>query len=44
MRKFLKNYEAGFDQRDWIVTRWAEKTTSFSSKAWKVSTIGRGRS
>ena len=25
MRKFLRNYEVGFDQRDWIVTRWAEK-------------------
>jgi len=25
MRKFLRNYEAGFDQRKWTVTRWAEK-------------------
>ena len=25
MRKFLRNYEQGFDQRDWIVLNWAEK-------------------
>jgi ketosteroid isomerase-like protein len=25
MRKFLTNYEAGFEQRDWTITRWAEK-------------------
>jgi ketosteroid isomerase-like protein len=25
MRKFLRNYEAGFDQKEWNITRWAEK-------------------
>ncbi len=25
MRKFLRNYETNFDQKDWIVTHWAEK-------------------
>jgi ketosteroid isomerase-like protein len=25
MRKFLRNYETNFDQKDWIVTNWAEK-------------------
>jgi ketosteroid isomerase-like protein len=24
MRKFLSNYEAGFDQQEWRVTHWAE--------------------
>jgi ketosteroid isomerase-like protein len=24
MGKFLRNYEAGFDQRDWVINRWAE--------------------
>ncbi|MBT9469867.1 MAG: nuclear transport factor 2 family protein [Pseudomonadota bacterium] len=25
MRKFLRNYELGFDQRDWTIVNWAEK-------------------
>jgi ketosteroid isomerase-like protein len=25
MRKFLRNYEGGFDQREWTVKNWAEK-------------------
>jgi len=25
MRKFLRNYELGFDQREWTITHWAEK-------------------
>ena len=25
MRKFLRNYEQGYDQRDWIVLNWAER-------------------
>lgn len=25
MRKFLRNYEAGFDQQEWTILNWAEK-------------------
>ncbi|KQW72072.1 hypothetical protein ASE17_04175 [Phenylobacterium sp. Root77] len=25
MRKFIRNYEQGFDQREWTVLNWAEK-------------------
>ena len=25
LRKFTRNYEAAFDQRDWIVSNWIEK-------------------
>lgn len=25
MRKFLRNYEAGFEQEAWIITNWAER-------------------